>query len=125
MTAPFEDQHLDQARRNLAHAEFLLRDHANDPTCVQWAVTAAFYCAVHCLQSHLLRAGVDPKTHVRRAELIAIPAYAVPADVQEAYEFLKQRSEKARYRLAAFDPSYVQRRIIGHYLTRVTAFVDL
>lgn len=99
MTIPAADGHLDQARRNLAHAEYLLRDHAADPTCVQWAVTAAFYCAVHCLQAHVLRAGADPRTHVRRAELIADPAFLVPTDVQQ--------------------------RIIGHHLANVTAFVGL
>lgn len=99
MIIPAADGHLDQARRNLAHAEYLLRDHAADPTCVQWAVTAAFYCAVHCLQAHVLRAGADPRTHVRRAELIADPAFLVPTDVQQ--------------------------RIIGHHLANVTAFVGL
>lgn len=118
-------EHLEQARRNLAHAGFLLRDHASEPTCVQWAVTAAFYCAVHCIQAHLIRHHKDPRTHVSRADLIADPAYGVPRDVQAAYEWLKQRSEAARYRLAEFGPTWVQRRVLGERLERVTQFVGL
>ena len=117
--------HLDQARRNLAHAEYLLDQHATDPTCVQWAVTAAFYCAVHCVQAHLLGHGQDPRSHVRRGALIADPAYGIPPDVQDAYEFLYQRSQKARYRLGTFDPRYVQQVIIGRKLALITAFVSL
>jgi hypothetical protein len=48
MTDP-ADRHLEQARRNLALAELLLREHGDDATAVQWTVTAAFYCSIHCL----------------------------------------------------------------------------
>ena len=92
---------------------------------MQWAVTAAFYCAVHCLQAHLVRQGYDPRTHMKRAEAIADPNTGGPPTVQIAYELLKQRSEKARYRLAELDGAIVQRRILGHYLAIVTAFVGL
>jgi HEPN domain-containing protein len=119
------DQHREQARRNLAHAEQLLAEHGDDPTAVQWAVTAAFYCAVHCVQAHLIRQGYDPQTHMKRAEAIADPNTAVPPMVQIAYELLKQRSEKARYRLAEFDGAIVRRRILGHYLQIVTSFARL
>lgn len=119
------DRHLGQARRNLAHAEQLLTEHGNDPTAVQWAVTAAFYCAVHCIQAHLIRQGYDPQTHMRRAEAIADPNTGVPPTVQIAYELLKQRSEKARYRLAEFDGDIVRRRVLGYYLQIVTSFSGL
>ena len=119
------ERHLGQARRNLAHAEQLLAEHGDDPTAVQWAVTAAFYCGVHCLQAHLIRQGYDPQTHVKRGEAIADPATGVPLLVQIAYELLKQRSEKARYRLAEFDGAIVRSRILGHYLHIVTSFVGL
>jgi HEPN domain-containing protein len=119
------DRHLEQARRNLAHAEQLLTEHGDDPTAVQWTVTAAFYCAVHCIQAHLIKQGYDPQTHVKRAEAIADPNVGVPPAVQTSYELLKQRSEKAHYRLAEFDGEIVRRRILGHYLKVVTAFVGM
>ena len=119
------NRHLEQARRNLAHAEQLLAEHGDDPTAVQWAVTAAFYCAVHCLQAHLIRQGYDPQTHMKRGEAIADPNTGVPPAVQIAYELLKQRSEKARYRLAEFDGEIVRRRILGYYLQAVTSFVEM
>lgn len=119
------DRHLDQARRNLAHAQFLLADHADDPTVVQWAVTATFYCAVHCVQSYLVRRGRKPSSHVERAFVLADHALGVPPDVQDAYRFLKHRSEAARYRLVAFDPAFVERRLIGDSLASIARFVNL
>jgi len=48
------DDHLDQARRNLAFAERLASAPGSDATDLQWAVIAAFYGAVHCMQAHLI-----------------------------------------------------------------------
>lgn len=123
--SPTPEDHLDQARRNLALAEYLLRQHGSNPTYVQWAVAAIFYCAVHCIQAHLVRHGRTPRTHEARGRLIADPQFSVPIDVQTAYELLSQRSRAARYDLATFDPTIVQRRLIGHYLARITTFVGL
>ena len=123
--SPTPDDHLGQARRNLALAEYLLREHAADPTYVQWAVTAIFYCAVHCMQAHVMQQGQRPRTHEARGRLIANPAYGVPLDVQTAYELLSQRSRAARYDLATFDPTIVQQRLVRHYLARITSFVGL
>lgn len=119
------DDHLEQARRNREIAEHLLREHGADATYVQWAVTAIFYCAVHCIQAHLMRYGRAPRTHESRGRLIADPRYGVPLDVQTAYELLSQRSRAARYDLATFDPTIVRQRLVGHYLARITAFVGL
>lgn len=123
--SPTPDDHLDQARRNLKLAEDLLREHGADPTYVQWAVTAIFYCAVHCIQAHLMRHGRAPRTHEARGTLIADPRYGVPIDVQTAYELLSQRSRAARYDLATFDATIVRQRLIGHYLARIATFVGL
>ena len=66
--------HLDQARRNQAFAERLLSEFATDSTSVQWAVIAAFYVAVHCMQAHLMTLGHDPKNHAERGSRIgALP----------------------------------------------------
>jgi uncharacterized protein (UPF0332 family) len=119
------DEHLDQARRNRAVAEQMLDEHADDPTYVQWAVATIFYCAVHCIQAHLVRHGQNPRTHVARGQLIADPRYGVPTDVQSAYDLLEQRSRAARYELATFDAATVRQRLLGHYLARITAFIRL
>ena len=119
------DEHLDQARDNLALAQYLLRDHANEPTYVQWAVTVTFYCAVHCIQAHLLRLGHNPRSHTQRGALIADMQSGVPIDVQTACELLYQRSRAARYELATFDPTIVSQRLVGYYLAKIAAFVGL
>lgn len=119
------DRHFDQARRNRSLAEELLRDHGESATHVQWAVTAAFYCAVHCMQGYLLGLGRDPRTHLQRADALADPVNHVPADVHRAYEALKQLSEKARYRLGTFDSAWVQQSVIDGRLKTVTDFVGL
>jgi HEPN domain-containing protein len=117
--------HLDQARRNRALAEQLLALSASDPTTVQWTVIAAFYCAVHCMQAHLVTLGHDPVTHVERGALIDLPSSGIPADVRRSYRWLKQRSEAARYRLAVFDPLFVRTSMLDTHLARVTQFVGL
>jgi hypothetical protein len=119
------DEHLDQARRNRAAAEQMLQEHGDDPTYVQWAVAVTFYCAVHCIQAHLQSPGQNPQSHIARGQLIADPRYGVPSDVQSAYDLLEQRSRAARYELARFDAEIVGRRLIGHYLAKITAFVGL
>lgn len=115
--------HLDQARENRALAERLLAQ-SSDPTNVQWAVAAAFYCAVHCMQAHLIGLGFDPKSHVEREALIALPSSAVPADVRRSYRWLKLRSESARYRLGQFAPQFARTVVLDTHLENVTRFVQ-
>ena len=117
--------HYDQARRNRAFAEQLLSQHASDVTSVQWAVTAAFYVAVHCMQGHLMTLGLDPQNHAERGYLIAQPSSGVPFNVRWSYRWLKQRSESARYRLGVFAPAFVQREVFDVHLANVTTFVGL
>ena len=119
------DDHLDQARRNRDLAEELLAHPSANATHVQWAVTAAFYCALHCIQGYLIPRGRDPQSHVARGHEIADPANGVPMDVQRAYVRLEQLSKKARYRLGAFAPSFVRQRVLDDHLRKVTAFVGL
>jgi hypothetical protein len=117
--------HLRQARENKAFAEELLITRGTSPLHVQWAVTAAFYCAVHCMQAHLLTQGFDPTNHGDRGLLIHSPNVGIPVNVQDAYFWLKNRSERARYRLATFDPAWVQRTVLDDRLKKVTDFVGL
>jgi hypothetical protein len=119
------DRHFEQARQNRDLAQELLRDHDTSPTYVQWAVTVAFYCAVHAIQGYLVDLGRDPKTHATREAEIADPVNGVPTDVYRAYMALKQLSEKARHRCGLFDPAWVQRPVIDGRLKTITDFVSL
>jgi hypothetical protein len=119
------DDHLEQARRNRSLAEELLAHPTAEETHVQWAVTAAFYCAVHCIQAHLLERNIDPISHAERAYWSGQPAAGFPTDVRNAYFWLKARSEKARYRLGIFAPGFVRRRVLDERLKRITDFVNL
>jgi hypothetical protein len=118
------DRHFEQARQNRYLAEELLTV-GKSPTHVQWAVIAAFYCAVHCMQAYLIDRGRDPRSHMARGNEIADPSNHVPLQVQRDYEALKQFSERARYRLGAFDPAYVRSTILDRRLKSITDFVGL
>src|SRR5215210_6269058 len=120
--SPVADRHFEQARQNRALAEELLTDGGKSPTHVQWAVIAAFYCAVHCLQGYLIDRGRDPRNHMARGNEIADQSNHVPLQVQRHYEALKQHSERARYRLAVFDPAYVRRTVLDTRLKSITDF---
>lgn len=119
------DGHFDQARQNRALAEELMAQHAGSPTHVKWAVTAAFYPALHCIQGHLTLRGRDPRNHRARDNEIADPANQIPLDVQIAYEALKPTSERARYRLGVFDPNWVRANIFSRKPRTITDFVGL
>lgn len=123
--SPAANRHFEQARQNRALAEELLAAGSNSPVHVQWAVIAAFYCAVHCMQGYLVDRGRDPRNHMARGNEIADPANHVPLPVQRDYEALKQLSERARYRLAHFDRAYVRSTILDRRLRSVTDFVSL
>ncbi len=88
-------------------------------------MTAAFYCAVHCLQAHLVRRGVSPRSHAQRQAYLADPQYGVPHDVYNAYNKLKRRSGGARYLLWRFTATTVRQEILDRYLAQVTRFVGL
>ena len=80
--SPSSQGHFDQARRNRDLAEELLAHPTADPTHVQWAVTAAFYCALRCVQGYPADLGRDPQSHAARGKEIADPTNQVPMDVQ-------------------------------------------
>ncbi len=119
------DRHREQARLNRTHAEYLSANPNTDPTSLQWAVTAAFYCAVHCMQGYLVDRGLDPQNHYDRRLAIADPANGIPPQVQYAYRGLYQQSVKARYRFGAFTRAVVRGRILDYDLRTITTFVGL
>ena len=117
--------HWDQAGLNRDFARMLPRDHAQDPAAVQWVVTAAFYCAVHCIESHLATLGKHTGSHYQRGLALANPANGIPSDVDAAYQQLKSWSEAARYLARRFTLAYVQDNVLDTHLLEVTNFVGL
>jgi hypothetical protein len=107
-------EHLQQARDNLAFVEHLVRTSPDDPAAMQWAVTAAFYCALHCLEAYLAQRGISCKTHFQRLTALSEPSNAVPPDVYASYEQLEVWSRQARYELRRFKSGLVEHTILAH-----------
>ena len=122
---PSRREHLAQARANRAYGQRLLLASPNDPTALQWAVTVAFYCAVHSIEAHLARYSFHSRTHRLRETYMADPRVGIPADVYAAYRALRQRSEGARYLMWRFTATQVREEIFGGYLVTVAAFSKL
>jgi hypothetical protein len=117
--------HLTQARRNRDFAGQLLENYPNDLTALQWAVTVAFYCAVHCIEAHLAGFGTPSRSHEERRRRMLDPRHNIPANVYAAYRQLERYSRGARYSLQQFTAGDVQANILGRYLATVTRFVGL
>lgn len=112
-------EHRAQAELNRSLAERLLAEgrRDNDQGLIDWAVTVAFYSAVHCVEAALADHGLHPKNHRERFDQML--AARIPEDVGLAYDILKDLSEQGRYERRNFDPDIVERTILGHYLRRV------
>lgn len=117
--------HLEQARENRRVAELALSTWPDDPTVRQWAVTMAFYCAVHCVEAYLADRGQHSLNHRHRDQLLSELAIGFPADARDAYEQLKQWSEGARYLPRSFTFDQVRVYVLGATLPEVTAVVGL
>ena len=122
---PLEPKHRDKAQRNRDFAEQLLQFNATNPTFLEWAVTAAFYCSVHCIEAYLATFGLHSGTHVQRETFMAQPAYGVPDDVFAAHRQLKEWSIQSRYRMRHFSEAVVRQTVLGRFLPVVTRFVGL
>ena len=121
---PARDAHLQQARDNRAHAEWLNRVNPDDATARQWLITAAFYCSVHCIEAHLARHDLHCRSHLDRRAAMADLAYNVPGTVYFTYTRLEEWSRGARYDLVPCTPRRVEE-ALRSYLPIVTAFVGL
>ena len=124
MTVPSPHAHLAQARANRDHADWPFATRPNDRVALQWAVTAAFYSALHGLTAYLLGRGVVVASHAMRARALADPANGVPLGVYDAYRILEIRSRRGRYRLWSFTIQDV-RSLLDTELATVAAFVDM
>jgi hypothetical protein len=102
MSSPIPDEHLDQARENRAHAEWLISTNPTDQAALRWAVTAAIYSALHGLTAHLLTQGIRIRNHSARASALRDPNSGVPPSVIYAYRILNDLSVGSRYELWSF-----------------------
>ena len=118
-------QHFEQARGNRAHAEHLLATYPHEPIALQWAVTTAFYAALHYMTGYLIQHGVQVSNPQQREAAIADPRNGVPLHVYDAYVRLKRRSTSARYLLQTFTPVQVRTQILDTHLATVTTFVQV
>jgi len=118
-------QHFEQARGHRAYAEHLLVTYPTDPFALQWAVTAAFYAALHALSGHLIQHAVQVTNHQARDAALADPRNGIPQAVYDSYRRLKGRSEGTRYLLWRFTQADVRATVLDIHLARVMAFVRL
>jgi len=124
MTVPSVNDHLLQARANRAHAEWLLSVSPSDPTALHWAVTAAFYSALHGLTAHLMTQGITVSSHAARAKALADPNTGVPQAILYDYRTLEAQSRGARYELWSFVMQDVQN-LVSQELAAIAAFTGM
>jgi len=118
------DAHLEQARLNRRIAEEMLQraiDTGDNVYC-QWAVTAAFYCSVHCIEAHLDTVGLHSQHHGDRDTKMGRHC---PTHVYTAHNALRDFSHEARYLIATFSPTWVRMVVLNKYLSQVTRFAHL
>lgn len=101
-----KDAHLRQA----AHNEELYSQLSNTKF-LDWAVTGIFYAALHYVDAYLATKNIDPKyahppTHEVRTPLVATESNLKRIFPQ--YQWLKNRSEDARYRVKHFTQAEVK-----------------
>ena len=116
--------HLARARENRAHAEWLLAEKPDDPTALQWAVTAVFYSALHGLTAHLLARSVNVSSHTSRRRALHDPKNQVPSSIRFAYAALEVESRGARYELWVFTLQDV-RDLLDRELAAIATFTGM
>jgi hypothetical protein len=113
--------HRAQALANLSLARQLLD--LPDPSAHQWAVTIAFYCSVHALESHLTSSGQPARSHYDRYRKLL--GSHVPQEIVVAHRELQLWSEQARYLMREFSVDFVRDYVLDGDLQTVLAFVGM
>ena len=124
MTAPTPHDHLNQARANRSHAEWLLATSPSDSTALEWAVAAVFYSALHGISAYLLARGFRITSHLARDRVPSNPRNGVPLAVYQAYRDLDDYSRDARYEMHPFTAQEVPD-LLDQELVVVAAFVGM
>jgi len=97
---PRDYQHREKAELNEKFAHGL---DLTDPTSESWAVVAAFYSALHYVESYLATRNLHPETHKERFEVIKRDGRLKAA--YPDYKFLYSLSLTARYRCTGLQPN--------------------
>jgi uncharacterized protein (UPF0332 family) len=118
---PSRADHIDQANRNRAHAMRLLNEWGSDRAALEWAVTAAFYSAVHCIEAFLAEFGIHSNDHRDRAFHIR----GAPDDLYIAYSSLYDASRRTRYRMACPPREQIETIYLGVYLDAIYSTLDI
>jgi uncharacterized protein (UPF0332 family) len=111
---PSQVEHIQAARSNEDLADHLL-SRSNMP----WAVVAAFYSALHWVDSHLAKQDLHPRNHTERFRMVAL--HLEP--IYHPYRTLSDRSREARYDLLEFAEEEVKD-LIQVELAEVKAYVQ-
>ena len=119
---PSRALHVAQARRNLATIDHLLTSDADGAR--QWAVIAAFYCGLHCVEAHFADDGQHQSNHRQRQEAMAAAGDRIPVNVFAAYALLEHRANAARYGMQLYSRDEVDR-IVREYLTPLRRLAGL
>lgn len=121
---PHPAAHQLQAVQNRDFAYELIRSRPDDHCAMQWAVTALFYAAVHCVDGALVRAtSFRPYNHDERFRAL-LQASTVPLEVRRAYRVLYDLSRSARYDLGQFSADDVRRIAIEEFQP-IARFADV
>ncbi len=112
---PSVQEHVDQAKANRKFIDDL---DLNKPTHVQWAVTCAFYAALHFIEA--LFASENPPIHNRghlqrkRAINSWSTKKTVYKNIRSSYSLLKGYSEDARYDCVPFTRAQFHQDVLPH-----------
>ena len=110
-------QHLAKSRNNENFAAAL---HTATTAGREWAVTALFYAALHCLQAYFAaRTDRIPITHGHRSS--AIQRDAAISGAYDEYRELSDLSRSARYDCEVIQPGHV--RFAQEWLASIKAIV--
>jgi hypothetical protein len=118
------DEHLQQARDNRRLANALLNLHASDLGATTWAVTLAFYAAVHCIEACFARRGEHSGDHGGRESLMVQARFGIPERVFTTYRLLEEWSRNGRYKHQTYSAEFVRSRALPA-LKRITDFSNL
>jgi hypothetical protein len=94
--------HRAEALAHRDHAEWLIAERPNDPVALRWAATATFYSAMHAVSAFLVARNITVSSHEDRADVMNDPTLGISEDVLNAYQYLRRRSNGARYYVRRF-----------------------
>jgi hypothetical protein len=105
---PQQDDHIRQARHN---AQFLSTFDLNATPYPDWAITVAFYTAVHLVEAHFARNNIHYTDHKRRNREVSRSLRQIGRN----YITLYNQSRTARYNCQHVTPADAEQVLINDY----------